>query len=149
MTTNVHTTTDLLRGDGTTAGLITGPDGITLDVVSLPADADRGRWDAGADQALADAGWARAGAWAYVENTGELAAPVVRLRTVRFVDRDGQVGPLLTVRDVDGAVRAEYGEDAVLMGGHDVGGSRAYDVVTPADEPGVWHRLGTCFLYDD
>jgi len=148
MTTTIRTTPDLLRGDGTTAAIVTGPDGTTLDVVSLPADSDRARWDATADQALADAGWARAGAWAYVENTGELAAPVVRLRTVRFVDRDGQVGPLLTVRDVDGAVRDEYGPDAQLVGGQQHGRFNVYDVATPSDEPSTWQRLGGAILDD-
>jgi len=145
VTTNVHTTPDLLRGDGTTAAIVTGEDGAALDVVSIPVDEDHGRWDAGADLALRAAGWARVGAWAYVENTGELAAAVARLVALRL--RDG--GPVAQVVDVDGAVRDEYGPDARLSGGELVGrGMRRYDVVSPTREPNTWNRLGSAFLYD-
>jgi len=141
----VRTTPDLLRNDGTTAGIITSPDGTTLEVVSIPGDEDRGRWDAGADLALRAAGWARLGGWAYDDGTGELVAPVGRLVTIGL--RDG--GPIAQVVDVAGAVRDEYGEDAFLSGGHDVGGMREYDVLRPSDQRDVWHRLGSCYLYDD
>ncbi len=141
----VRTTPDLLRSDGSTAGLVYDQDGAVTDVLSLPYVADEAGWDAAADEVLEAAMLARAGAWRHDGTTGELVCDVVRLVRARL--RSG--GDVVQVVDFDEAVRREYGRPDILLAiTQDFGSMRAFDVLAPTREPDTWHRLGSAFLYD-